>query len=1135
MNANEKYQANFRSLTPSSLEKERSFTNISRAPEDGTAEVKPAASPNLKNVVVALIVVVVIAVGCIAALVVVLTTKDDGEGDHTTVPPRTTTTDHMTTTISIPTNHQTTSIASTSSQTTTGTIDGIWSTWGDWTKCTSTCDSGIHKRYRRCEGQDSNQCLGDFTETEVCVEMSCPEYGKWTTWGPWESCGVSCGGGFQSRTRSCSKAESSDIDCIGTSFQEKTCNEWKCPVSSKMLDCSRVCDVGVLDDDCDICFCDGEVVSGRVLAVDTSNPVSNAVFYWSSSPTKNLGESSSTGLFTLENMCPESELIVSRPGFVDAAVLVTTSYLLVNMSKTVSPYLTKTPQSKNRLVGEDVTLCCDAVASPPINYYEWMKDGLIIEETLYAEGNQLKLFSLSTTDSGSYKCRANTNAGAIMSPTATLNVKEISNDFCIDALQQKTIALPDDCVQPRTNTATYNVGECISKGCRENTTSESNVCHEDITSCCTIGDADLEKVQCSDYELDVIVIRSCSCGACASTSLTVFGTALGLEDGSPLRYGEVFVNGVYKTFTSNTGTFSFVATKDSPRITLNLRDVYLKQFLPAVKVIEINDKMNGNLRVKINMIRTVKPIEIESTTENTLIAGASASKPIVQVSIPANAFYYQNGTKFEGTVQASFAFVDPTNISTFNNIPGSFEIVNQEGERAELASQAIFNLFFEDLSGNPLILDDVIDLYLPLESGENVQDRDVKLWRLNTKTGIWEYITQGPGKRRRKRQESARWIGEIDWSIISGNEWLNYDYVYDITDNPCYFKIRLFQDETMYSSIVNPEKQIEVTYHILRDNKTTLRTISDYIYYPESDCVIGICENETAYITLHYYGRKGYDVLFAGKPELGQSNQYFELMDNNKTLKLQMSSKSIGPFYDGYSRCSATGKDENHLRYHYGETSEVFTYNKFFSPTQGNIENQILISQRTWFPKRQEGYRVCFVKVRILVEIEYLSPGQFIKLRATSKGGTNENTHNFTFGIREYKIQNLTDISLCVEYKCSGTIDPVFQEMDDFTKIELKLFYPESEMTSSVTQEADFLTDFQSLPNVAQIGRTDGIYEIYAPTVYTPDLGLYSATSDQLDIESATNTAEGECISGTPQNLDDQNPDLGVAVYFSLN
>jgi hypothetical protein len=37
----------------------------------------------------------------------------------------------------------------------------------------------------------------------------------------------------------------------------------------------------------------------------------------------------------------------------------------------VLPYLTEAPQSKSRLVGENVTLCCKAVASPAIVNYEW--------------------------------------------------------------------------------------------------------------------------------------------------------------------------------------------------------------------------------------------------------------------------------------------------------------------------------------------------------------------------------------------------------------------------------------------------------------------------------------------------------------------------------------------------------------------------------------------------------------------------------------------------------------------------------------------------------------------------------------------------------------------------------------------
>jgi hypothetical protein len=57
---------------------------------------------------------------------------------------------------------------------TAGSVDDVWGLWGDWTECTSTCDSGIHKRYRTCNAQDSTGCLGDYIETEVCLETVCP-------------------------------------------------------------------------------------------------------------------------------------------------------------------------------------------------------------------------------------------------------------------------------------------------------------------------------------------------------------------------------------------------------------------------------------------------------------------------------------------------------------------------------------------------------------------------------------------------------------------------------------------------------------------------------------------------------------------------------------------------------------------------------------------------------------------------------------------------------------------------------------------------------------------------------------------------------------------------------------------------
>ncbi|XP_060556147.1 cartilage intermediate layer protein 1-like [Ruditapes philippinarum] len=809
------------------------------------------------------------------------------------------------------------------------------------------------------------------------------------------------------------------------------------------------------------------------------------------------------------------------------------------MTKQILPYLTETPQTKYRLKGEDATLCCQAIANPPIDYYEWFKDGQILNESLNQEGNKLSLTSLTTFDSGSYQCRANSAAGAIMSPVATMNIKEGSDEFCSDALQQKTIALPDDCIQSRTNTATYEVGECIPKRCRGHNTTDNGSCREDITTCCTTGEADLEKVQCSGYELEVVVVKSCSCGTCVSDSLTISGSAFGVKDGSPLRFGEVWLNGVFQTYTSTSGGFNIDVSKASPRITLNLKDVYFKQFLPAVKVIDINDQMGGVLRIDIPMIKSSEPVQIDSSVDNTLAAGSSEnneSTSIIQILVPANAFYYSNGTQYSGTVDASLTFLDPTNSSVLENMPGTFEIVDEEGQLADLDSLGVFSLYFEDSSGEPLVLNKVVDFYVPLEA---VQDEDIlgeiKLWMINTETGVWEYVTQETGSTRRRRQiNTARWIGELDLSTIS-QAWFNYDRIRR-RSTACFFKVRLFVDATTLATVTYTRKYINVHTHILNGNLLT--TVKSYMRYPESECMTGICEGNNAFISLFYYGRKGTDHLFAGTPALEQSSHYYQIIDEEKVLNIQMSVSEDGPFFRNEAQCKASSKDEKHLKFHYGQTNEIFTYMKFFElPGPGsNIDFLIRNSQRTWYPARvPEGYRICLMKVRIMFQSTiYLSPGQFIKLKATSYGGTYSETENFIFGIREYALSNLVDTTFCIEYKCSGTIDPVFDEQFDYTRVALHLIYPESGITSEITTEADFVSSFTDLGNVAQLGEVDGRYDMKAPTVYTPEIGLYSATSDRLDIDSATNTAEGECRSGIPHNLDDDNPDIGVAVTFTL-
>lgn len=83
-------------------------------------------------------------------------------------------------------------------------------------------------------------------------------YGKWTTWGSWGSCDVTCGGGSQVRTRTCNKNDPSDLECVGGDTQDKTCSDWNCP------GISRICLVmRALSN----CFTDIALFGGSMIAV----------------------------------------------------------------------------------------------------------------------------------------------------------------------------------------------------------------------------------------------------------------------------------------------------------------------------------------------------------------------------------------------------------------------------------------------------------------------------------------------------------------------------------------------------------------------------------------------------------------------------------------------------------------------------------------------------------------------------------------------------------------------------------------------------------------------------------------------------------------------------------------------------
>ncbi|XP_045170493.2 coadhesin-like isoform X2 [Mercenaria mercenaria] len=115
-------------------------------------------------------------------------------------------------------------------------VSGGWSQWGNWESCSVTCGVGIQKRHRSCSNPYPSglglHCFGEALDVEICRPGPCAD-GGWTDWSTWTKCSATCGGGFESRKRTCSNPVPSALGryCDGDSTEIVSCNTDACASS----------------------------------------------------------------------------------------------------------------------------------------------------------------------------------------------------------------------------------------------------------------------------------------------------------------------------------------------------------------------------------------------------------------------------------------------------------------------------------------------------------------------------------------------------------------------------------------------------------------------------------------------------------------------------------------------------------------------------------------------------------------------------------------------------------------------------------------------------------------------------------------------------------------------------------------
>jgi len=114
-------------------------------------------------------------------------------------------------------------------------IDGGWGDFSAWSNCSVECGGGTQSRNRSCNNpapaNGGKDCEGNAEESRKCNSDPCPVDGGWSDFSAWSGCSAECGGGTQSRSRECDNPAPANggAECEGDAEESQECNTDPCP------------------------------------------------------------------------------------------------------------------------------------------------------------------------------------------------------------------------------------------------------------------------------------------------------------------------------------------------------------------------------------------------------------------------------------------------------------------------------------------------------------------------------------------------------------------------------------------------------------------------------------------------------------------------------------------------------------------------------------------------------------------------------------------------------------------------------------------------------------------------------------------------------------------------------------------
>uniref|UniRef100_A0A8C6T5X9 Cartilage intermediate layer protein 2 n=1 Tax=Neogobius melanostomus TaxID=47308 RepID=A0A8C6T5X9_9GOBI len=951
------------------------------------------------------------------------------------------------------------------------------------------------------------------------VRFQCPP-AKWSPWGLWGACSVSCGGGRRVRRRTCVK-NSPTVQCTGRPAEMQKCGKIPCPGSR--------------------CVCQGHVLRGEVHSV-TGVPVSGAWVALAGQPKVILARTNSKGHFQLPDICSTSSTLLSirkekfAPLTVAAASNTTgISWVKAVLKTTEKPYIVKHPEDKVRYEGGRVLLCCKATGSPMPDKYYWYHNGTLLDRKVYKYEEDLVLRDLKLEQSGHYYCKTSSSAGSIKSSPALLTVIAKGSPACNPIPEPHLIRMPVDCVQPGTDSPFYNAGRCPQNKCAGSLDYDLR-CRDGMGFCCSVQTMETRTIDCGSYNLPIKMVTQCSCHKCVEPTVLVRGRVVSADNSEPLRFGHIYIGKERSGTTGFQGDFTLHITPDTQRLVVNFVDPSQK-FIDTPKVF-IFDKKGGSIYHDVRVMRKQLPVDLNAGENNSIDLGEiKGEDPIGQLLIPANSFHKDNGDVYEGTVKASVTFIDPRNITTAAATPGDLNFVSDDGDMLPLRTYGMFSVDFRDESNKDVLGAGGVQVLLDTQHVK-MQEHipKMKLWSLNPETGVWEeeggfsYTTTTSG--RNKREERTFLIGNME------------------IRERCYVKVRAYmsdkflqteQLEGVVISLINLEPKPGFS-----SNPRAWGRFDSVITGANGACLPAFCDARTpdaytAYVTAMMGGEEleaapsspkmNPNIIGVSQPYLDKLNYQRSDHDDQALKKTAFKinlakpnqnnfDETNGPIYPYQSllACENAPFDANHFRFFRVE-KDKYEYNVVpFEETDLTTWTGDYLS---WWPNPQE-FRACYIKVRINGQKE-------VMIRSRNLGGTHRETTGQLYGIRDIRstrdMREANTSAACVEFKCSGML---FDQAEVDRSLITVLPQANCRKTSTNRLLQEYLIKH---PPTALNNDTHGFTMLAPVDPLGHNYGIYTVTDQNPRV--AKEIAIGRCFDGTSDGFSrEMKAETGIALTF---